>query len=46
MIKDEDKAMLLAQLTPICQAEKLRYWLMPISESGHFKFRFVVPDQT
>jgi len=36
LISNEDKAMLFALLTPICQAEKLRYWLMPISESGHF----------
>ena len=36
LIKDNDKEGLFTQLAPICQAAKLRYWLLPISESGHF----------
>lgn len=27
---------LIERLTPICQAAKLRYWFIPVSESGHF----------
>ncbi|MBL4822087.1 MAG: DUF3240 family protein [Colwellia sp.] len=36
LIKDNDKETLFAELMPICHAAKLRYWLLPISESGHF----------
>ncbi|MBL4765781.1 MAG: DUF3240 family protein [Colwellia sp.] len=36
LIKDDDKEAMFNQLTPICQAAKLRYWLLPISKSGHF----------
>ncbi len=36
LIDNNDKKTLFSQLRPLCQAEKLRYWLLPISESGHF----------
>ena len=36
LIKSSDKEILFTQLTPICQAAKLRYWLLPVNESGHF----------
>jgi len=36
LIKNSDKEALFNQLTPICQAAKLRYWLLPVSEGGHF----------
>lgn len=36
LVNNNDKDNLFTQLTPICQAAKLRYWLLPVSESGHF----------
>ena len=36
LVDSNDKGILLAQLKPVCQAAKLRYWFLPISESGHF----------
>lgn len=33
-IKDVEK--LKARLVPVCQNAKLRYWLTPVLDSGHF----------
>jgi len=36
LINLENKQALIEHLLPICQPAKLRYWFLPISESGHF----------
>jgi len=36
LVKIEDKAALMQSLSPMCQPANLRYWFLPISESGHF----------
>ena len=33
-LKDIEK--LKARLVPVCHSAKLRYWLMPVLDSGHF----------
>ncbi len=36
LINLEDKQALIEYLLPVCQPAKLRYWFLPICESGHF----------
>lgn len=36
LLKVADKANLIKALKPICHPAKLKYWFLPIIESGHF----------
>ncbi len=36
LVKMEDKTALMQKLSPICQSANLRFWFLPISDSGHF----------
>ena len=36
LIASNEVSMLKACLNPVCQPAKLRYWLTPVIESGHF----------
>ncbi len=36
LLKVSDKPVLIKALSPICQPAKLKYWFLPIIESGHF----------
>ena len=36
LIDSNEVSMLKACLNPVCQPAKLRYWLTPVIESGHF----------
>ncbi len=36
LIASNEVSMLNACLNPVCQPAKLRYWLTPVIESGHF----------
>jgi hypothetical protein len=36
LIASSEVAMLKACLNPVCQPAKLRYWLTPVIETGHF----------
>ena len=36
LIASSEVSMLKACLSPVCQPAKLRYWLTPVIEKGHF----------